>query len=198
MAGDAALEAHLSYDDYLTLERDTDRRYEWFDGRAYAMAGGTPEHGNLAMMIGSELVRLALACGCRVFNSDVRVRVTKTGLTTYPDVSAVCGPVERDTRDKNAVTNPTVLVEVLSDATEAYDRGEKFDHYRHLPSLRDYVLVSQHRALVEVYSRDAGDRWVLVIAGAGGVVRLTAMQGTIEVDRVYAGVELPPTPLRSG
>ena len=115
MAGDAALETYLSYDDYLALERDTDRRYEWFDGRVYAMAGGTPAHSNLAMMIGSELVRLALPCGCRVYNSDLKIRVSKTGLATYPDVSVICSDVTRDPENDNAATNPTLLVEVLSE-----------------------------------------------------------------------------------
>ncbi len=196
MAGDAALETYLSYDDYLALERDTDHRYEWFDGHVYAMAGGTPVHGNLSAMMIGELLRLALPCGCRVYSSDVKIRVSKTGLATYPDVSVVCGPTERDPHDKNAIANPSILVEVLSDATEAYDRGEKFDQYRRLPSLRDYVLVSQHRQLVEVFSRDAQNRWVLMTAGPGESLPLTAIEGSIEVDRVYAGVELTPAPPR--
>lgn len=196
MAGDAALETYLSYDDYLALERDTDRRYEWLDGQVYAMAGGTPAHSNLAMMIGAELVRLALPCGCRVYSSDGKIRVSKTGLATYPDVSVVCGPTERDVHDKNAIANPSILVEVLSDATEGYDRGEKFDHYRQLSSLRDYVLVSQHWERIEVFSRDEQNRWVLVIAGPGESLPLSAIKGSIEVDRVYAGVELTPAPPR--
>jgi Uma2 family endonuclease len=196
--GEAAVQPRLDYADYLAIERETDRKHEWFDGKAYAMAGGTLEHGSLSAAMVGELRALAMACGCQVFSSDAKVRVRATGLATYPDVSAVCGAIERDPDDRNAMTNPAVLVEVLSDGTEAYDRGEKFDHYREVPSLRDYVLVSQHKRQIEVYSRVEGGRWELAVAGSGGAVRLTAMRGVIEVDRVYAGIELAPTPPRTG
>jgi len=165
--GDAAEPARIDYHAYLSLERATEQKHEWLEGRVYAMAGGTLEHGQLAMQAGSELVRLASACGCRVFGADAKVRVRATGLATYADASVVCGPLERDPEDHNAMTNPAVLVEVRSDSTEAYDRGEKFEHYRQIPSLRDYVLISQRRKRVEVYSRDELDRWVLTAVGAG-------------------------------
>lgn len=194
--GDAAEHPWIDYETYLSIERETDRKHEWLDGRVYAMAGGTLEHSQLSTQLAAELLRLAAACGCRVFNSDAKVRVLATGLATYPDASVVCGEIERDPADRNAMVNPAVLVEVLSDGTEAYDRGEKFQHYRRVPSLRDVVFVSQHTPCVEVYSRDASDRWVLSTAGAGERVSLTALDGAIEVDRVYAGVELTPAPPR--
>lgn len=195
--GEAAPQRRIDYDEYLAIERETDRRHEWLDGAVYAMAGGTLEHGALAAAVAGELRALTLGCGCQVFSSDAKVRVTATGLATYPDASVVCGRIERDPADRNAMTNPAVLVEVLSDGTEAYDRGDKFDHYRRIPSLRDYVLVSQHKPQIEVYSRDPGGRWVLSVAGAGGSVPLTAMNGALHVDRVYAGIELQPPPPRS-
>jgi len=188
--GDAAEQTWTDYSTYLKLEAAADQKHEWLDGRIYAMAGGTLEHGRLAAQSIGELIRLGVACGCGVYSSDVKVRVLATGLATYPDASVVCGPVERDPADRNVLTNPAVLVEVLSDGTEAYDRGEKFEHYRRIPSLRDYVLVSQRKAQVEVYSRDERNRWVLSTAGAGESFALTAMAGAIDVDRVYAGVEL--------
>lgn len=195
--GDAAEQTWIDYGTYLKLEAAADRKHEWFDGRVYAMAGGTPEHGRLAMQVGSELIRLSAACGCGVYSSDVAIRVLATGLATYPDASVVCGPMARDPEDHNALTNPVVLVEVLSDGTEAYDRGEKFEHYQQIPSLRDYVLVSQRKARVEVYSRDEHNRWVLTTASAGESFALTAIEGVIEVDRVYAGVELATAPARA-
>ncbi len=190
--GDAAEQPWIDYDAYLSIERETDRKHEWLDGRVYAIAGGTLEHSQLSTQMIVELSRLAAACGYRVFNSDAKVRVLATKLATYPDASVVCGAVERDPDDRNAIVNPAVLVEVLSDGTEAYDRGEKFQHYRRVPSLRDVVFVSQHKPYVEVYSRDASDRWVLSTAGAGERVVLTALDGAIDVDRVYADVELSP------
>ncbi len=189
MAGEAAALPWMSYEDYLALEQSTDQRHEWLDGQAYAMAGGTPPHGALAISVGSELRGMALRCGCQVFSSDVKVRVLATKLVTYPDLSVVCGALQTSPQDDNALTNPALLVEVLSDGTEKYDRGEKFAHYRHLPTLKDYVLVSQHTRRIEVYSRE-GDHWALRIAEAGQTVALTAMDGGLSVDRVYAGVTL--------
>jgi Uma2 family endonuclease len=201
MAGEAAALPWTSYADYLALERATDRRHEWLDGQVYAMAGGTLTHAELAAAVAAELRSLALPCGCKVFNSDAKVRVLATGLATYPDASMVCGPVATAPNDSHAMTNPALLVEVLSDGTEAYDRGDKAAHYRRIPSLQDYVFVSQHTRRVEVYSRE-GDHWTLRVAEAGGSVPLTALDGSLSVDRVYAGVELaeapsPPTAERS-
>ena len=153
------------------------------------MAGGTLTHGALATAVASELRSIALGCGCVVYNSDAMVRVTATGLATYPDASVVCGPLMVDPENARAMTNPSVVVEVLSKRTEAYDRGEKFAHYRRLASLRDYVLVSQTGVALEVYSRD-GDTWVLRTAGPGESVPLTAIAGRLEADRVYAGITL--------
>ena len=186
--GDAAEQTWVDYQTYLTIERETDRKHEWLDGRIYAMAGGTIAHGQLSAQMIMELGRLAAACGCRVHTTDVKIRVRATGLATYPDASVICGPTERDPDDRNAAVNPAVLVEVLSDGTEAYDRGDKFAHYRQIPSLRDVVLVSQHEARVEVYSRDERGRWVLSTAGVGERFSLTAMDGPVEVDRIYAAV----------
>ena len=126
------------------------------------------------------------------------MRVSSTGLATHPDVSVVCGPIERDPEDRAAITNPSVLVEVLSASTEGYDRGAKFAHFRELPSLCDYVLVSQYERRVEVYSRDAQGLWVLREARAGGEVPLSAMNGaSLVIDNVYEGVELEPKPPRA-
>ncbi len=191
MTGEATALPWVSYGEYLALERETNQRHEWFDGRVYAMAGGTLPHAELASAMLGELRNLALACGCRVFSSDAKVRVKATGLATYPDGSMVCGRVETDPEDPNAMVNPTLIVEVLSDSNEGYDRGEKWAHYRRIPSLKDYVLISQHTRRIEVFSRD-GDHWTLRIAEEGDAVKLTALEGAILVDRVYLGVELTP------
>lgn len=189
----AAPQTRLAYDDYLALERSSGLRYEWLDGRVYAMAGGTLAHGALAAALLRELGNLTLSCGCVAYSSDAKVRIEQTGLSTYPDGSVVCGRVEVSPRDRHAMTNPTILVEVLSESTEGYDRGEKWAHYRRLASLRDYVLVSQHTARIELYSRE-GDHWVLREAGAGESLALTGLDGTLSVDRVYAGITLDPVP----
>ena len=194
--GDTQPTPWIDYDAYLALERATDQRHEWLDGVAYAMAGGSLAHAALAIAMGAELRTLALPRGCRVFSSDAKLRIPATGLSTYPDLSVVCGPIVVDPVDTNAMINAVVLVEVLSDSTESIDRGEKFAHYRRIPTLRDYVMVSQHKALIEVYSRDSADLWTLRESGPGQSVSLVALPGVIETDRVYDGVELTPAPLR--
>lgn len=187
----------IDYATYLAIEREAGQRHEWLDGLIYAMAGGTLVHAALSLAIGSELRALALKRGCQVFGPDARVRVTATGLATYPDASVVCGPLAVDPVDAHAMVNPSLLVEVLSEGTERYDRGEKFEHYRRIPALRDYVMASQHKALVEVYSRGDGDLWTLREAGPGESALLSALPGAIEVDRVYAGIQLAAAPLRA-
>ncbi len=183
----------MDFGAYLELERAEGRKLEWFGGRVYAMAGGTLAHAELAAAMIAELRALVHPKGCRVYTSDAKVRVVATGMATYPDVSVVCGTVARDRDDANAMTNPIVLVEVLSEGTEAYDRGDKFAHYQELPSLQHYVLVSQYEARIEVYTR-ADDGWVLRAARAGGQAELSALGGAVSVDRVYAGIMLEPPP----
>ncbi len=196
--GEAAPKQRVDYEAYLAIERETGRKHEWLDGVVYAMAGGTLSHAELSAAMTVALSALARECGCRVFSSDAKVRVRATGLATYPDVSVVCGEVVRDPGDRNAVNNPAVLVEVLSEGAEGYDRGEKFAHYREVPSLRDYVVVSQYERRIEVHSRDPQGLWVLREARAGGSVPISAFGGAaLEVDRVYEGVELEAPPSRA-
>lgn len=150
-----------TFADYLAIEAASETKHEYLDGAIHDMAGGTPDHAGIAVNVTSELRAALRGRACRVFNSDLRVRVLATGLGTYPDASVICGAFEGDPEDPNTATNPVVIVEVLSDGTEAYDRGEKFEHYRRIPSLRDYVLVSQHQPLVEHYTRNDDGTWTL-------------------------------------
>jgi Uma2 family endonuclease len=135
----------MTYAEYLAFEEQSDEKHEFLDGELFATSGGTPDHGALAVAISAALSGALRGRPCRVHSSDVRVRVQATGLAAYPDVSVVCGKLETDAEAPHAITNPVLLVEVLSDSTEARDRGEKAAHYRHLPSLREYVLVSQRQ-----------------------------------------------------
>ena len=129
---------------------------EYLAGDVWAMAGGTIEHGGLAFAVAREIGLALRDKACRALSSDVRVRIRRTDLTTYPDLSVVCGQLETAPDDVDAITNPILLVEVLSDSTEAYDRGAKWAHYRRIASLRDYVLASQAEPLIEVYRRTEG------------------------------------------
>ena len=121
------------------------------------------------------------------FSSDLRIRVLATGLATYPDVSVVCGRMERDPEDANTLVNPVVLVEVLSDGTEAYDRGEKFAHYRRIPSLEEYLLVSQTEPRLELFRRNPDGRtWTLHVAEAGETLDLASVGCLLDVGEIYA------------
>jgi len=176
-----------TFAEYLEQERTSDVKHELVNGEIFAMAGGTIEHGRLASRIAIALGAQLEGRPCDTFSADVRVRVLATGLATYPDLSIVCGQMERDPEDANTIVNPIVLVEVLSNSTEGYDRGEKFAHYQHLSSLKEYVLASQHGPRIEVFRRnDDGKSWTLYIAKAGETASLTSIGCELAVDRIYA------------
>jgi Uma2 family endonuclease len=179
-----------TYAEYLAHEQVSNVKHEYLDGEIYAMAGGSPEHAALAVAVASSLRSQLEGKPCRVFSSDLRVRVAATGLATYPDLSVVCGPLERDQESLETVLNPTVLVEVLSDGTERYDRGEKFEHYKRIPSVKEYVLLSQKEPLVEVWSRE-GDSWSGREGRAGSRLVLKSIACQLVVDEIYRGVFEP-------
>jgi Uma2 family endonuclease len=176
-----------TYANYLAHEAASNVKHEYLDGEIYAMAGGTPEHASLAMVIGSSLVRQLEGRSCRVFSSDLRVRVVETGLATYPDISVVCGTLERDVESPETVLNPKVLVEILSDGTESYDRGEKFEHYKRIPSLEEYVLVSQKEPLIEVWRKE-NRSWSRDEGRTGAVLKLRAIGCELVVEEIFRGV----------
>ena len=150
----AAERARYTYDEYRRFEEATDAKHEYIDGEILAMAGGTPEHAALAAAVIAELSPQLVGGSCTMFTSDLRVRVRATGVATYPDATVICGDLERDPEDPNAAVNPTVLIEIPSDSTAAYDAGEKFAHYRQISHLREYVLVSHQERRIEVRRRD--------------------------------------------
>ena len=172
-----------TYEQYIVLEDESSIRHEYLDGEIYAMAGGTPDHAALAATV-IALLQSKLPPGCRVFTSDLRIRIPSTGLSTYPDAAVVCGRTDRATDDRLAVTNPILVVEVTSPSTEEYDRGEKLRHYTHLPSLKEIVIVSHREPHLTVHRRAEGG-WVAVEARRGETIPLAALAGTIAVDDVY-------------
>lgn len=182
--------------DYFEAEQASDVKHEWFNGAVYAMSRGTPEHARLTVRIMRE-ISTALPRGCEAYGSDMMLYIADAQLSTYADGSVVCGPLETITVKRNGkslgegVTNPIVIIEVLSDSTERYDREEKFAYCRTLPSLQAYVLVSQDDRMIEVYRRPASTvapapalaRWDREVAGAGGSVTIHGR--AIQVDAVY-------------
>ena len=151
---------HYTYAEYLAYERDSGLKHEYDNGEILAMAGGSRRHNALASRISAALEQ-GRGPGCVAFQSDQKVRVLATGRATYPDATVVCGPIEGDPADPvgATITNPTVIVEVLSPSTEQEDRGNKWQHYQLIPSLQEYVLVSQSDARIERFRRLASGSW---------------------------------------
>ncbi len=179
---------NYTYAEYLGFEASSNVKHEFLDGQIYAMAGGTPEHAALAAAVITLLGPQLRGGDCRPYNSDLRVR-TPSGLTTYPDVTIVCGPREIDSIDRMAVTNPVLIVEVLSRSTEEYDSGDKFEHYKTFPSLREYVLVSHRERSVEVRSRSE-DGWRTTIVPEGAIAELS-IGARLDVRELYAAAAEP-------
>lgn len=191
---EAAKRLH-TFEEYLAQEEASLEKHEFYQGHILAMAGGTIRHAWLASQVTFALVSQLGRGPCRVFSSDLRVRVLETGLSTYPDLSVVCGAIEGDPLDRHAILNPSVLVEVLSPGSERYDRGEKFDHYQKIPSLQDYVLVSTETRKIEVFHRSADGSWRYTRAGPGERARLDSLGLALDVDELYRDApEVEPAP----
>lgn len=157
-----SVQPHSRYSlaEYLELERSTRLRHEYFRGEVFAMGGASEAHNSIVANVLGELRERLKGRPCRVYPSDMRVKVDRSGLYTYPDVVLVCGP-PRFEQPGETLLNPTLLVEVLSDSSEAYDRGRKSEQYRSLATLTDYLLIAQDRLLVEHFSRQSDGRWIL-------------------------------------
>lgn len=179
---------HSSREEYLALERAVELKSEYIDGAIFAMSGGSRRHSLIATNVASELRNLLRDHPCEVHGSDLRVNADLADLYTYPDVTVICGDPEFEDAENDTLRNPTVLIEVLSPSTEAYDRGEKFARYRLLPSLRAYVLVAEDLPRVEWYVRGP-DGWVLHEAkGMDAAVVLLEPACTVALSEVYAKV----------
>jgi Uma2 family endonuclease len=179
---------NYTYAEYLGFEASSNVKHEFLDGQIYAIAGGSPEHAALAAATITLLGPQLLGGPCRPYNSDLRVR-TPTGLTTYPDVTVICGPRATDDLDALAITNPSVIVEVLSRSTEEYDSGDKFEHYKTCASLREYVLVSYRDHSVEVRSRGE-DGWRTTVVREGAIAELS-IGARLDVRELYAAAAEP-------
>ncbi len=181
---------YLTPAEYLAFERQSEIKHEYFRGELFAMAGASRQHVriavNVTILLGNQLKRR----GCDVFNSDMRVKVSPTGLYTYPDLVVVCGRPRFEDRELDTLLNPTVVVEILSKSTEAYDRGEKFAQYRTLETLTDYLLISQDRALVERFTRQESGLWLFSDSiGLDAVMPIESIQCQLPLAEVYDRVE---------
>ena len=184
--------------EYLEIERTAEFKSEFFDGEMFAMPGGTAEHSLIATNLAGELRTRLKHHGCVVFNSDLRIKVEATALFTYPDLSIICGPARFDDDSRDTAVNPTMLVEVLSDSTEAYDRGKKFEHYRQVQTLEEYLLVSQKEPRIEKFTRQPDGRWLFNEAvGLESNMELPSLKVSISLAEVFANVSFAPAPIRT-
>jgi len=180
--------------EYLELERKSETRNEYIAGRMFARSGSSHGHnlivGNLLGLLSSQMRRRA----CEAFAVAMRVKVSMTGMYAYPDIVAVCGEPRLEDAHFDTLLNPQVIVEVLSESTEAYDRGEKFAHYRRLDTLREYVLVAQDKVRVEHYVRE-GEQWILSeISDPASTLNLASVDCHVELAAIYEKVDFNPQP----
>lgn len=194
-------QAQLRYtpEEYLSRERAAVHRSEYAAGEIFAMSGATRRHNLIVTNIISEIRRQIADRPCEAYATDMKVQVASTGSFAYPDVVVVCStPRFRDERE-DVLLNPTLLVEVLSETTEAYDRGAKSEQYRTIDSLREYLLVAQDRCHVEHYARQSDGQWLLTEAGSLQLsLSLTAIGCALSLQELYAKVQLTSPPADRG
>lgn len=182
----------LSHEEYFALERASDEKHEYVAGEVFAMVGGSPNHSEIS---GNTITTLNMQLrkrGCKVYTSDLRVAIQRLDVYTYPDVTVVCG--ERQFDGNGGLLNPTVLIEVLSPATERYDRGKKFMRYQRLASLREYVLISQAYPFIERLSRLENGQWSRDFADdLSSTIALPSIDCALSLAEVYAEVTFDET-----
>ena len=181
--------------EYYELEREADYRSEYFQGEIFAMAGGSPRHSMISANLLRELGNGLKGKPCAPYESNMRLAVKATGLRSYPDASVYCGKLELDPEDPTQQTaiNPTVLFEVLSPSTERWDRGRKAEHYRQIPSLKAYLLITQEKPHVELIERTADGSWRLREAsGTEGSLPIECLGIDLELAGLYERVEFDP------
>ncbi len=187
----AAARLRLTPEEYLAGERLAETRSEYYDGETFAMAGGSEPHSLIAANVIAELGLQLRPTPCRVYTSDLRVRATEESYV-YPDVTIVCGEARFSDEERDVLLNPTLIVEVLSPATEAWDRGGKFERYQQLASLQEYLLIAQDRPRVERYARQPDGQWLLAVAaGMQAALTLPSVGSELALREVYRDVTFP-------
>lgn len=179
------VKSYYTPDEYLALERQAEYKSEYFNGEIFAMTGASRRHNLVAGNVFAALHLQLRKRPCEIYPSDMRVKVSPTGLYTYPDVVVVCGEPLFDDEQRDTLLNPTVLVEVLSKSTASYDRGEKFEHYRKLKSLAEYLVIAQNKHHVEHYVRQPDNQWLL---SETDDIQKTAHLSSIGCDLVLADI----------
>lgn len=183
----------LTPEEYLEIERAAETRSEYFQGEMFAMSGATLVHNRLVWRLSTLLDRALTARGCLGCANEMRVRVGDSTLYTYPDVVVACGELQFLDGCQDTLLNPSLIIEVLSPSTEAYNRGRKFDHYRSIKSLQEYLLISTELQKAELFTRQSPDRWLLTIAeGPAGAIDLQTAGYRLSLTDLYDGIDVLP------
>ncbi|MCP3957857.1 MAG: Uma2 family endonuclease [bacterium] len=178
-----------TFEEYLAHDRESEVRYEYLDGQIFAMSGASRKHNLVNSNIQAALHPQVRGHGCEIYVCDMRVRIPAADLGTYPDIVVVCGEPEFEGEKEDVLTNPTLLVEVLSPSTEDYDHGKKFAHYRTLPSLASYLMFAQDEVHVELFERQAANRWAFSeLRSLEDVLDLPVIESRLALADVYAAV----------
>jgi Uma2 family endonuclease len=184
-----APDRYISLDDYFLLEETGEIKHEYYQGAAYAMTSGSIAHNIIVANTISQIHAQLHAKSCTVFAINLRLKVEATGLYTYPDLTVICGPVRSADGRNDTITNPSVLIEVLSPSTEGYDRGRKFQHYRTIGTLRDYLLIAQDGMHIEQYSRQEEYQWLLQeYSPIDNIVHLASIDCSLALTAIYEEV----------
>ena len=193
----SASEKRVTESEFLAIERTAAFKSEFFEGDVFAMSGGTRWHSLIGTNLARELGNQLSGRPCTPYNGDLRVKVEATGLLTYPDLSVVCEEPRFLDDEMDTLLNPSVIFEVLSESTEAYDRGKKFENYRKMTSLREYLLVSQSEPRIEQFLRQPDEQWLLrEVTGAMSALAMTSIGISVSLAEIYSGVEFKPAPIR--
>jgi len=178
--------------EYLKMEERSETRHEFVNGEIYDMSGGTATHNKIAVNVSFALESVIRKnkLPCRSFVNDLRLRILKANMFTYPDVMLICGKIEFEARRQDVVLNPVVIFEVLSESTSNYDRSRKFAAYRQIPSLEEYVMIDQARVSVEVFRRDKTKFWIFeALEELTDTLKLKSVGIEISIAGIYDGVE---------
>lgn len=176
----------LTPEEYLEFERKAEERHEYFDGEIFAMSGAKRNHNKITTNLNGLVWQHLKGKSCENYSNDMRVFIPKTGLYTYPDIVVVCGEPQFQDNVFDTLFNPLLLIEVLSESTESYDRGKKFQHYRSIESLEEYVLVAQDEARIEKYVKSGGGFWTLSEAvGLGAEIEFSSIECCLALAEVY-------------
>jgi Uma2 family endonuclease len=188
----AVPKTRLTPEQYLAIERKAAYKSEYYNGEMFAMAGASEPHNRIKDNLIGELYGRLKGSGCHSYSSDMRVKVSRTGLYTYPDVVIVCGRPELEDAVGDTLLNPQVVIEVLSDSTEKYDRGKKFRHYKRIEALREYVLVAQDEPVIERFVRQPDGSWnATAVEGPGAEFVFATVPVRVPLADIYAGVAFP-------